>query len=171
MQFLDHNSALGELEVLRRLPKVQLGPLNVSAISVATNIYRAGQCLKLKMEREKLSKYDLSWTAFSILYDLWICNSLETRQLAASSGITTATVSNVIKTLESKELCKRDVDKKDRRLVNVTITEKGISVMQDLYPDFHQGEMEIVKELSLEEQETLARLLRKVIKGMQLSTK
>ncbi|SFL50611.1 MarR family winged helix-turn-helix transcriptional regulator [Pelosinus propionicus] len=171
MKFMDPNSDLEELNVLRRLPNVQLGPLNVSAISVATNIYRAGQCLKLKMEREKLSKYDLSWTAFSILYDLWICTSLETRQLAASSGITTATVSNVIKTLENKALCMREVDKKDRRLVNVTITEKGIRIMQDLYPDFHQGEVEIVKELSGEEQETLAKLLRKVIKGMQLSTK
>jgi MarR family 2-MHQ and catechol resistance regulon transcriptional repressor len=165
MQHFGNNLDLQELDILRRLSNIQLGPLNVSAISVATNIYRAGQCLKLKMEREKLSKYNLSWTAFSLLYDLWIWNSLETRQLAASSGITTATVSNVIKTLETRELCKRDVDKKDRRLVIVTITEEGARVMQDLYPDFHQGEMEIAGALSPKEQDTLAGLLRKVING------
>lgn len=168
MNFFDDNTGGEGSAILERLPELHAGALNVSAIAVTTNIYRAGQCLKLKMEREKLSKYNLSWTAFSLLYDLWIWNSLETRQLAISSGITAATVSNVIKTLEKRELCKRDAGKKDRRLVNVTITEEGIRVMQDLYPGFHQGEVEIAGTLSLKEQSMLVELLQKVIKGLHI---
>lgn len=67
-------------------------------------------------------------------------------------------------TLEKRELCTRSIDPKDRRLVRVSITEKGSGIMQGLYPDFHQGEVEIIDGLSVEEQEQLADLLRKVIR-------
>ena len=76
--------------------------LNLEAISVATNLYRSAQKLRVKMETEVLSSYQLSWTAFSILYDLWVWGRLETRKLAELSGISTATASNVIKTLEKR---------------------------------------------------------------------
>ncbi|MCZ8515178.1 MarR family transcriptional regulator [Paenibacillus filicis] len=155
-----------ELDILQRLSNIPLGPLNLSAISIATNLYRAGQCLRVKMERERLARHNLSWTAFSMLYDLWIWGTLETRELAISAGVTTATVSNVTNTLERRELCVRRTDPNDRRLVQVSITEKGTGIMQELYPDFHRGEVEIIEGLSEREQELLAELLRKVIRNM-----
>ncbi|SDY02514.1 DNA-binding transcriptional regulator, MarR family [Evansella caseinilytica] len=135
---------------------------------MVTNIYRIAQGLRNKMEREVLADYGLSWTAFSLLYDLLVWNSLETKQLAKSSGVTKATVSNITNTLERKQLCYRSIDKKDKRKTFVTITEKGSQVMRELYPVFHQGEVELASSLTKEEQTRMAGLLRRVIRHSKL---
>ncbi len=116
------------------------------------------------MEQEVLSEYGLSWTAFSMLYDLWIWESIETKKLAESAGVSKATISNITKTLEGKELCFRKSDNRDRRITYVTLTEKGKQVMEELYPRFHKGEVEIVSGLLIEEQQSMTNLLRKVIR-------
>ena len=129
-----------------------------------TNLYRVAQGLRNKMEQEVLITYGLSWTAFSMLYDLWIWETLETRKLAESSGVSKATVSNITKTLERKELVYRKTDVRDRRITFVALTDKGKQVMGDLYPRFHQGEVEIVSGLSMDEQRSMTDLLRKIIR-------
>jgi len=154
-----------ELETINQLNKAPLKSLDPYAISITTNLYRIAQGLKLKMEREVLSQYNLSWTAFSILYDLWVLGAMETKNLAKSSGITKATVSNVTNTLEKKEFCFRKVDNRDRRTVYVMITEKGKKAMEEMYPKFHSGEVEIVSSLDLEEQKNISELLRRIIRN------
>lgn len=136
----------------------------MDAIAVVTNIYRIAQGLRNKMERDVLSEYGLSWTSFSILYDLWIGNPIETKKLAESAGVTKATVSNITNTLERKELCFRKVDNRDRRITYVMITDKGKQIMEELYPRFHKGEVEIVSSLTVDEQKSMSKLLRKVIR-------
>lgn len=91
-----------EHDTLSKLRQMPVESLNLEAISIATNLYRSAQRLRVKMETEVLSSYKLSWTAFSILYDLWVWGKLETRKIAELSGISTATASNVIKTLEKR---------------------------------------------------------------------
>lgn len=116
------------------------------------------------MEREVLSQYGLSWTAFSMLYDLWIWESIETKKLAQSAGVSKATISNITKTLEHKELCFRKSDIRDKRMTYVVLTDKGKQVMEELYPQFHKGEIEIVSGLSVEEQKSMETLLRRLIR-------
>jgi DNA-binding MarR family transcriptional regulator len=138
--------------------------LNLDAIAVVTNLYRVAQGLRNKMEQEVLSELGLSWTAFSMLYDLWIWDSIETKKLAESSGISKATVSNVTKTLEKKDLCYRKTDTRDRRITYVALTDKGREVMESLYPKFHKNEIDIVSSLSRDEQVSMTHLLRKIIR-------
>lgn len=156
-----------EKETINLLTKLPIEDLDLDAVAVVTNLYRAAQGLKNKMEQHVLSEYGLSWTSFSLLYDLWIKNSIETKKLAESAGVTKPTVSNITKTLERKELCYRKADMRDRRIIYVMITDKGREVMEDLYPRFHQGETAIVSSLSVEEQKQMSGLLRKVIKDNQ----
>ncbi|MGM0904565.1 MAG: MarR family transcriptional regulator [Bacillota bacterium] len=152
-----------EKDTINRLTNIPLDSLNLDAVAVVTNIYRVAQGLKNKMEQEVLSEYGLSWTAFSMLYDMWIWESIETKKLAESAGVTKATVSNITKTLERKELCYRKGDNRDRRITYVALTEKGRQVMESLYPRFHKGEIEIVSSLSVDEQKRMSKYLRKVI--------
>lgn len=98
-----------------------------------------------------------------MLYDLWIWESIETKKLAESAGVSKATISNITKTLEKKELCFRKTDNRDRRMTYVSLTNKGRQVMEDLYPKFHNGEVQIVLGLSADEQKNLSRALRRVI--------
>jgi DNA-binding MarR family transcriptional regulator len=152
------------MDTINRLTKIPIDSLNLDAIAVVTNIYRIAQGLRNKMEQEVLSEFGLSWTAFSMLYDLWVWELIETKKLAESAGVSKATVSNITKTLERKELCFRKSDNRDRRITYLALTEKGKQVMEDLYPRFHKGEIEIVSGLSVDEQKIMTKLLRKVIR-------
>lgn len=154
-----------EQETLNRLTRLPMESLDLDAIAVVTNVYRAAQGIRNKMEREVLADYGLSWTSFSMLYDLWIGESIETKKLAVLAGVSKPTVSNITKTLERKELCYRKTDPRDRRTTYVTITEKGRNVMEDLYPRFHKGEAQIASSLSVDEQKQVSALIRKVIKA------
>lgn len=153
-----------EKDTINLLAKLPLDSLDLDAISVVTNIYRVAQGLRNKMEREVLSEFGLSWTSFSLLYDLWIWKSVETKKLAQSAGVSKATISNITKTLERKELCYRKVDNRDRRITYVTITEKGKDVMEKVYPNFHKGEVEIASSLATDEKKDISKLLRRVIR-------
>nr|WP_269799445.1 MarR family transcriptional regulator [Bacillus sp. FJAT-44742] len=153
-----------EIDTINHLTKLPIESLHLESIAVVTNIYRIAQGLRNKMEREVLADYGLSWTAFSILYDLWVWKSVETKRAAELSAVSKATVSNITKTLEKKDLCQRSTDNRDRRITYLSITEKGREVMQELYPRFHQGEVEIVSSLREEEKKQVSELLRKVIK-------
>ncbi|WP_246944959.1 MarR family transcriptional regulator [Bacillus pinisoli] len=156
-----------EVDTINRLTQIPIDSLHVDAIAVVTNLYRVAQGLKNKMEQEVLAEFGLSWTAFSMLYDLWIWESVETKKLALSSGVSKATVSNITKTLESKELCYRKTDNRDRRMTYVVLTDKGKQVMETLYPRFHKGEIEIVSSLSKDEQINMTKLLRQIIRDNQ----
>ncbi|MCM3406003.1 MarR family transcriptional regulator [Cytobacillus oceanisediminis] len=154
---------LEEIDTIKRLTDIPIHSPNLDAISVVTNIYRVAQGLRNKMEQGVLSQYGLSWTAFSMLYDLWIWESVETKKLAESAGVSKATISNITKTLEKKELCFRKTDQRDRRMTYVSLTNMGKQVMKELYPQFHTGEVQIVSGLSVEEQKNLSRVLRRLI--------
>lgn len=152
------------MDTINRITNIPIESLNLDAIAVVTNIYRVAQGLRNKMEQEVLSEYSLSWTAFSMLYDLWVWESIETKKLAESNGVSKATISNITKTLEKKELCYRKSDMRDRRITYVAITDKGKQVMEELYPRFHIGEVELVAGMSTDEQKYMSALLRNVIR-------
>jgi len=152
------------VDTINRITNIPIESLNLDAIAVVTNIYRVAQGLRNKMEQEVLSEYGLSWTAFSMLYDLWVWESIETKKLAESNGVSKATISNITKTLEKKELCYRKSDMRDRRITYVAITDKGKQVMEELYPRFHIGEVELVAGMSVDEQKSMSALLRNVIR-------
>jgi DNA-binding MarR family transcriptional regulator len=156
-----------EKETINKLSKMTLDSLNLGAISVVTNLYRVAQGLRNKMEREVLSKHGLSWTSFSILYDLWIWNSVETKRLAELNAVSKATISNITNTLEKKDFVCRKTDTRDRRITYLTMTDKGTKIMEELYPQFHKGEVEIVSSLTVKEQKDVSELLRRIIKGNQ----
>jgi DNA-binding MarR family transcriptional regulator len=138
-------------------------PLNVPAMAVVTNIWRAGQALKTVAERTVLRESGLSWASFSTLYIIWIWGPIETREIARSQGVTRATVTSTVDTLEGKGLVRRRGDTTDRRLVTVELTPLGQSTIERVYPEFNHIESAIVEDLTLGDQERLADLLRTVI--------
>jgi MarR family transcriptional regulator, 2-MHQ and catechol-resistance regulon repressor len=153
-----------EVDTLKRLTDF---PIDFAAMSICSNIYRAAQRLRVNMERDLLANYSLSWTGFDLLHNLWIWEWMESRELAKSMGVTVATISSISNTLERKGLVGRRVNPRDRRLVELGITDEGRQVMEDLFPKFNQGEIEMIKGLSEEEQKSLLQMLRRVIKNME----
>ena len=149
-----------EADVLARVGDMAV---DVGALAVASNVWRAAQALRAHVERTVLRGEDLTWAGFSALFNLWIWGPMETRELATSMSCARATISGVTDTLERRGLVARSGDPRDRRLVRLALTDAGRERVATLFPRFNAGEAAIVRDLSDEEKTTLAALLRRVV--------
>jgi MarR family transcriptional regulator, 2-MHQ and catechol-resistance regulon repressor len=153
-----------EIDVMRRVSGL---PIDELALAVASNLNRAAQGFRAKLEREVLREHDLSFASFSTLFIVWIWGPIETREIAKSQAISKATVTSLVSNLEKRELLLRRGSEIDRRLVIVELTESGKRLIEWVFPKFNQGEIEMASSLTVDEQDTLAHLLRKVNAGLK----
>src|SRR5258708_37798368 len=113
--------------------------LDFAATAAVSNIYRAANVIRNRLERQILAGEDLSWAAFTVLFVLWIWGEQQTRHLADEAGVTKGTLTGVLKTLEKRGLTRRRAHQADGRLVLVSLEPKGGAVVERLLPAFHMG--------------------------------
>ena len=134
--------------------------LDFEALLAISNIYRAANAVRNRMEREVLTPAGLSWGGFTIIFVLWVWGDRETGQLAADCGVAKGTLSGMIATLERAELVSRSRHPSDGRKVMVRLEPAGRDIIEDLFPDFNAYESKLTENLAGEERRELARLLR-----------
>ena len=83
-------------------------------------------------------------------------------ELADAAGVTRATMTGLIDTLERDDFVKREPDLDDRRMMSVRLTAKGERFLRDYLPGHFQAINSIMSQLSEAERKTLVRLLAKV---------
>ena len=152
---------LGETEarVANRLSHMQL---DFEAMAVSSNLFRAASAVRNHFERNVLAESGLSWTAFVVLWVTWIWEPAETRDIAAEAGISKATLTGVLSTLEKMDLVVRARSSEDGRLVLVTLTKKGQALMETLFPAFNRQEVEVVSPVPDNKRGDLADMLRAI---------
>ena len=152
---------LGETEarVANRLSHMQL---DFEAMAVSSNLFRAASAVRNHFERNVLSDSGLSWTAFVVLWVTWIWEPAETRDIAAEAGISKATLTGVLSTLEKMDLVIRSRSTEDGRLVLVTLTKKGQNLLETLFPAFNRQEVEVVSPVPDNKRGDLADMLRAI---------
>jgi len=82
--------------------------------------------------------------------------------LARKSGVTPATMTGIIDTLEKEGLAERKEDTRDRRFIPVSLTDKGRSKLIAMLPDCFQCISKIMSPLNRRECQELVRLLQKL---------
>jgi DNA-binding MarR family transcriptional regulator len=87
-------------------------------------------------------------------------------ELADISGVTRATMTGLIDTLEKDELVTREPDPKDHRMVSVKITSKGEFVLKEIVPGHLKTMSSLMRHLSDAERKTLVTLLGKVLRAV-----
>lgn len=152
-----------ELDVLERVDGMSL---DVGAMAVVANAWRAAQMARTQLERRVLRPEGISWGGFSLLFHLWVWGPMETRALASSMSCARPSVSSLCDTLQRDGLVRRRGDANDRRLVRVELTAAGRTTIASLYPRFNAGESELVAGLSADERAQLAALLRRFLHSM-----
>lgn len=140
-----HTLAETERTVAERLDQL---PLDFEAMAAISNLFRAANAARNHLERTVLSTHDLTWTAFVVLWVCWIWEPIETRDVAAESGVSKATVSGVLTTLEARGLVRRRRSTTDGRLVEVRLTSRGRTLMRRLFPAFNVEERHLVNSLA-----------------------
>lgn len=141
--------------------------LDFSAAAAVSSLYRAANAVRLHLTNTVLRERGLTWTGFVVLWVVWIWDGVETRHAAESAAISKATLTGVVKTLESRGLVLRTVSDVDRRLVNLELTSSGLALMEELYPVFNAAEAEIVSGLSARGVKDLTRSLRRIVTDLE----
>ena len=157
---------LGETEarVANRLSHMTL---DFEAMAVMSNLFRAASAVRNHFERNVLAESGLSWTAFVVLWVTWIWEPAETRDIAAEAGISKATLTGVLSTLEKLELVLRERSAADGRLVLVKLTTQGKALMETLFPAFNRQEIEVVSPVSDNKRGDLADMLRAITANIE----
>ena len=83
-------------------------------------------------------------------------------ELADAAGVTRATMTGLIDTLERDGFVKREPDPNDRRMMSVRLTSRGEHFMQDFLPGHFKAIASIMSTLTESERKTLVQLLSKV---------
>jgi MarR family transcriptional regulator, organic hydroperoxide resistance regulator len=153
---------LAETEQATR-ERVQHLPLDFAAAHALLSLYRAANAVRSHLTNSVLRPHDLTWTGFLVLWTLWIWDSMETRDVAESVGISKGTLTGVAKTLTARGLVERIPSTADRRLVNLKLTDKGLELMDRIYPEFNKAESEVVGDLAAKKLETMTEALRALV--------
>lgn len=148
-----------------KLAAAKLGgiPIRRDQMAAVANIYRAASAVRQHLENSVLRGSDLTWTAFVVLWVVWVWGESETRHVAEEAGISKGTLTGVARTLESRGLVRRADHPTDGRLVLLSLTEQGEELMQTVFPQFNEEEAFVTSRLSDEECRSLAEGLRNVV--------
>lgn len=144
--------------------RIRLGdrPLDFEALLAVSNIYRAANAVRNRMERDVLTPAGLSWGGFTILFVLWVWGDRETGDLAGDCGLAKGTLSGMLRTLEGANLVSRSKHRDDGRKVMVHLEKSGLETIESVFPLFNEFEAKFTTGLDSEERRELARLLRLV---------
>src|SRR6185295_9107464 len=111
-----------EVDVLARTSGREL---DVSAMFVVQDVFRAAATLCARLESGALQAEGLTWSGFTMLFCLWVWGPHETRDLAQRMDVSRPTVSGVTDTLERRGLVQRLWHAEDGRLRSVALTADG----------------------------------------------
>ncbi|MGB1253318.1 MAG: MarR family winged helix-turn-helix transcriptional regulator [Candidatus Promineifilaceae bacterium] len=151
-----------EINIMERVAKLPIDPL---ALAVASNIWRASQVFRNTIESSVLRANGLTWASFSTLFIVWVWEPIGMSAIAESQNVSRPTITSTIGLLEKRGLCiRRPSNNGDGRSIQVHLTPAGQELIEDVFPQVNQGEAAFVSGLSAEERQTLATLLRKLLK-------
>lgn len=149
--------------------------LDPSACEAFLTLLRTGDEVFGVVER-RLSEHNLSQGRFSVLMLLWKVCARSTdsacvaatrpptpAELAEAAGVTRATMTGLVDTLERDGLVRREPDPKDRRMMWVLLTPKGEAVVREMLPLHFRMMADLMRSLNEAERKTLVRLLNKVL--------
>jgi DNA-binding MarR family transcriptional regulator len=149
--------------------RLQGMPVDMSAMAVVSNVYRAANAVRNHLERSVLASHGLTWTGWVVLWVIWIWGDIESRHVAAEAGVSKGTLTGVSKTLLAKGLVERTVHPEDGRRVLLSLTAAGQALMAEVFPEFNEVESFVTADLDDRDRLMLARSLRAVVKRAESS--
>jgi DNA-binding MarR family transcriptional regulator len=150
------------LEAARQYPE-----LDPSACEVFMNLLRTGDEV-FRLMHAHYHGHSISQGRFVVLlllFDQLAGNSAAhtPAELAEKAGVTRATMTGLIDTLERDGLVHREPDLADRRMLSVTLTKKGDEFIKALLPVHFRRITELMSPLNENDRKTLMRLLNKIV--------
>lgn len=159
------------LEAAREFPE-----LDPSAAEAYLHLLRTADDV-FALSEARLTAHGISHGRFGVLMLLWRsseprtgdvpftqgpCGPRTPAELAEAAGVTRATMTGLIDTLERDGYVVREPDPSDRRMLLVRLTKKAENFLKRFLPVHFRGASEVMGALSESERKTLVRLLGKI---------
>ena len=149
------------LEAVRKHPD-----LDPSACEAYLNLLRAGD-EAYRQSESFLNEHGMTpgrFTVLMLLYDKLAGTTIPhtPADLAEKAGVTRATITGLVDTLERDGLVTRQHDAHDRRMMLIHLTPKGVTTLESILPGHFQQMAAQMSPLNEEERKTLVRLLNKI---------
>jgi DNA-binding MarR family transcriptional regulator len=149
------------LEAVRKYPD-----LDPSACEAFLNLLRAGDEAYRRSEAF-FNEHNMSpgrFTIMMLLYDKMEGHPIPRTpaDLAEMAGVTRATITGLVDTLERDGLVTRAHDSDDRRMMVIHLTPKGHATLEEIMPGHFKQMATQMAPLSEHERRTLVRLLNKI---------
>lgn len=152
--------SLAEIEANDILKEMNIDQDSLAAIS---NIFRVATRFRSHVERKVLSRCDLSFSTFTILWITWIRGPQEFKELAQDCGVSKGTMTGLIKSLMKHDLVEREQHETDGRRLIIRITPAGKKLVREVFPKVNQVEAAFTANLKVQEKRQVARLLRTIL--------
>jgi DNA-binding MarR family transcriptional regulator len=137
--------------------------VDVEAISLVLLLSRLSSQVLNELDTRVHRPRGWSWSGFRIMLAVLVMGPLEPRQVAPLAGVSRASISAVLNTLERDGLVERRRDSADRRVVTIVLTERGQDQVLTTYAEQHLVEREWARTLSRDEIQQFTGLLRKML--------
>lgn len=137
--------------------------MDPEATRLVLMLSRAAGMLVYDLESSVHRPRGLSFPGFRVLFVLWNVGPLESRRVAELTGMSRAAVSALVKTLERDGFVRRRHLEHDRRMVELSLSERGETEIAGTFAAHNQRERLWAQGLSHEEREMMFVLLRKVM--------
>ncbi|UOX89236.1 MarR family transcriptional regulator [Amycolatopsis sp. FBCC-B4732] len=133
------------------------------ATEVLLTLNRASDLVTYDLEAAVHRPRGRSWSAFRLLFVVWLAGPLEPKSAARLTGMSRAAVSNLAKVLVADGLLDRTPDEHDGRSVRLSLTDAGHDEMVSVFQEHNEREFGWTDALTETEQRILVMLLGKLI--------
>jgi DNA-binding MarR family transcriptional regulator len=133
------------------------------ATQVLLTLNRASDLVTYDLEAAVHRPRGRSWSAFRLMFVVWLAGPLEPSATARLTGLSRAAISNLTKQLVGDGLLDRTPSDVDGRSVNLSLTEAGQAEMVSVFREHNEREFSWTDVLTEEEQAILVLLLNKLI--------
>ena len=140
---------------------------NRSAMTMVLLLHRVANSLVYDLESTVHRPAGWSWSAFRLLFALWVSGAQEASRVAELTGMSRAAVSSLANTLSAAGLVQRAPDERDRRGVVLSLAETGKERLESTFQRHNQRESEWAGLLTPEELEMLNTVLVKLARAAQ----
>src|SRR5690625_34450 len=122
---------------------------------------RALASVRIRVE-ENIKSFGLNPTEFAVLELIYHKGHQPIQKIGEKVLIASSSITYVVDKLEKKQLLERKPCPKDRRITYATITEKGIALMDDIFPKHKAAIQNILGGLNDNEKESMIEQLKRL---------
>ncbi|MDQ0378033.1 MarR family winged helix-turn-helix transcriptional regulator [Amycolatopsis thermophila] len=140
--------------------------LDTSGMAVVGRVLRLASLIRRATD-DLLLAHDLNRPEFDVLCALRRNEVLNPGQISREMLSSGAAITKRLDRLERLGLVSRTASERDRRVVQVRLTERGVELIDELLPEHLDGEKVALANLSSAEQDELAGLLKVMLETLE----